>query len=61
MMKRACWRLVTSKKKRDMEWAFLMIKEYNSQNKLKKIQNFYNRQPELRIMNRICKRIFSKP
>jgi hypothetical protein len=61
MMKRACWRLVISQRKRNMEWAFLMIREYNSQKKLNKMLQFYDRCPELRIMTCICRKIFAKP
>jgi hypothetical protein len=44
-MRRACWRLVTSKKRRDMEAAFLLLRQISSQEKLGSLNKFYNGMP----------------
>ena len=61
ILKRTCWRLVNSKKRRDLEDAFLVIRSYSSRIVLNKLNNFYIGQPELKIMSAICARIWSRP
>ena len=61
MMRRICWRLIRSKNKRDMERAFLIIRNHTNQLALEGLQKFYNRHPELRILVSILNRIFSRP
>lgn len=61
LIKKACWRLLKSKSKRDMEKAFLLIRNYSNQQALESMHKFYNRMPELRIMVSLCSRILARP
>lgn len=42
ILKRACWRLVASKRRRDMESAFQTIRNHSSSLAMGKIVKFYN-------------------
>lgn len=60
-MRRACWRLVKSLKKREMEKAFLLIRSYTNQKALEAMHSFYQKMPELKILTSLCCRILAKP
>lgn len=61
LMRRACWRLLKSNRRREMEKAFLLIREFSNRQALESIHKFYKRLPEVRIMVALCSRILAKP
>jgi len=45
MIRKICFKLIKTKGKRDLERAFLTIREYTQQNMQKVINQLYHRQP----------------
>ena len=61
MFRKVCFKLIKSKGKRDMEQAFLTIRNYTQRSAQNVINQFYHRLPEIRIFTAIFNKIMAKP